>query len=164
MLTLRLTQKLASRLQVELPATVPPGRQACADWCCHAFTFARRRHLLITHPTTFFSVVMLARGAGNASDFIRTVSAGLHTYLAHSGHAVVYEQLIAPEMMAVSFSPINNRQVLGVMNDFIQIAPHYLNDLSPFETSDRLNHCPVSPLRGGTPASSFPPGGSAVEV
>lgn len=39
------------------------------------------------------------------------------------------------------------------MNEFIQMAPHYLVDLSPFETSDRLNECPAArstaiPLRG----------------
>lgn len=164
MLTLRLTQKLARRLRVDLPAEVPPAGHACSDWCCHAFTFARHRYLLVTHATTFFSVVMLAKGAGNASGLIKIVTAGLRTYLAHREHALAFQQLIAPEMMEVAFSPIHNRRILGVMNEFIQMAPHYLVDQSPFETSDRLNECPVSPLDGHSPARVFPPGRSEANI
>ena len=158
MLTLRLTQKLAGRLRVDLPAEVPPAGHVCADWCCHAFTFNRYRYLLVTHATTFFSVVMLAQGAGNASGLIETVTLGMRTYLPQAGHAFAFEQLIAPQMMEVAFSPVKNRQILGVMNEFIQMAPYFLTDLSPFETSDRLNQCPVGPLDGHSPARFFPPG------
>ena len=157
MLTLRLTQKLAHRIRVDLPAEVPPAGQACADWCCHAFTFTRCRYLLVTHATTFYSVVMLARGAANASGLIKTVTSGLRTYLAQAGHSFAFEQFIAPETMVVAFSPVKNRQILGVMNEFIQMAPHYLVDLSPFETSDRLNRCPIGPLDGQSPTHVFPP-------
>ena len=158
MLTLRLTQKLARRVRVDLPAEVPPAGHACADWCCHAFTFNRHRYLLVTHATTYFSVVMLARDAANASGLIKTVASSLQTYLVKTGHAFAFDQCIAPEMMVVAFSPVKNRQILGVMNEFIQMARYYLVDLSPFETSDRLNQCPVGPLDGDAPARVFPSG------
>ena len=158
MLTLRLTQKLACRLRVDLPAEVPPAGHACADWCCHAFTFNRYRYLLVTHATKYFSVVMLARGAANASGLIKTVTSGLRTYLPQAGHVFAFDECIAPEMTVVAFSPVKNRQILGIMNDFNQMARHYLMDLSPFETSDRLNQCPVGPLDGDAPARVFPPG------
>ena len=164
MLTLRLTQKLARRLRVDLPAEVPPAGHACADWCCQTFTFARHRYLLVTQATTFFSVVMLARGAGNASGLIKTVTSGLRTYLPQAGHAFAFEQLIAPQMMEVAFSPVKDRQILSVMNEFIQMAPYFLTDLSPFETSDRLNQCPVGPLDGHSPARVFPSGPNEASI
>ena len=43
------------------------------------------------------------------------------------------------------------------MNEFIFLAKHYLEDLSPIETSDRLNDCPVGPLGGKRPHDVFPP-------
>lgn len=163
-LTLRLTQKLAGRVRVELPAEVPSAGHPCADWCCHAFTFDRHRYLLVTQATTYFSVVMLGRGAANASGLIKTVTSGLQTYLAQAGHAFAYEQFIAPELMVVTFSPVKNRQLTGVMNDFIQMARYYLEDLSPHETSDRLNQCPVSPLHGDSPQRVFPPDRRATDT
>ena len=164
MLTLRLTQRLARRIRVDLPAQVHPAGDACADWCCHAFSFARRRYVLVTHATTFFSVVMLAKGAGNAPGLVKVVTAGLRTYLAQGEHAFVLEQRIAPEMAEVVFSPIKDRRVLGVMNEFIQMASLYLVDLSPVETSDRLNGCPVGPLGGRVPSEAFPPGRVAPDI
>ena len=164
MLTLRLTQKLASRVRVKLPTEVPTAGNPCADWCSHAFTFNRRRYLLVTHATTYFSVVMLGRGAANASGLIKTVTSGLQTYLAQAGHAFAFEQFITPEVTVVTFSPVKNRQLTGVMNDFILMARYYLDDLSPHETSDRLNQCPVSPLHGDSPQCVFPPERQATDI
>ncbi len=158
MLTLRLTQKLARRLRVKLPPEVQPATHPCADWCCHVFTVARHRYFLVTHATTYFSVILRAKGATNPSDFVTTVTAGLRMYLADAGHTFAYERFIAPELAAVAFSPVGNRQITGVMNDFARVASFFLTDLSPFETSDRLNEVPVSPLGGKSPVDLFPPG------
>jgi hypothetical protein len=158
MLTLRLTQVLARRLKVDLPAEVAPAGHACADWCCHSFSVARHRYLLVTHATTFYSVVMHAHGASTAPGLIKTVISGLGNYLSGAGHAFAFEQLIAPQLAEITFSPVQSRPITGVMNQFIQMAPSFLVDLSPFETSDRLNRCPVGPLDGKFPTHRFPPG------
>lgn len=158
MLTLRLTQKLARSLRVEFPLEVQPATHPCADWCCHVFTVARHRYFLVTQATTFFSVVLNAKGANNPSDFVATVTAGLRTYLVDAGHPFAYERFIAPALATVGFSPVGNRQITGVMNDFIQMAPYFLTDLSAFETSDRLNRVPLRPLGMKSPARFFPPG------
>ena len=157
MLTLRLTQKLARHLREELPPEVQPASHPCADWCCHVFMVARHRYFLVTQATTYFSVVLNGKGAANRSDFVSTVTAGLRTDLADTGHAFAFERFIAPALATVAFSPVGNRQITGVMNDFIQMAPHFLTDLSAFETSDRLNQVPVSPLGGKSAADLFPP-------
>jgi hypothetical protein len=156
MLTLRITQKLARRLSVELPAEVPVATNPCADWCCQPFTFGRYRYLMVTHATTFFSVAMSARGAGNEGAFEATVIAGLREYLTYAGHRSVFEQLIAPQLLEIAFSAVGDRRILGVMNEFSCMAPYYLSDLSAFETSDRLNCCPVSPLGSRFPKDLFP--------
>jgi Domain of unknown function (DUF6933) len=157
MLTLRLTQKLAARLHVSLLSNVVPAANPAADWCCHRFTADRCGYLLITNAPTFLSVVLRAQGLGDESAFISGVLAGLREYLRSAGHEFAFAQLIAPETSEVVFRPVGDRRILGVMNDFIFMAKLYLTDLSPSETSDRLNECPVSPLRGKFPRDVFPP-------
>lgn len=68
----------------------------------------------------------------NESDFISGVISSLHHYLEMAGH------------------------------EFIFMAKYYLQDLSPVETSDRLNGCPVSPLGGKFPRDVFPPAAGTI--
>jgi hypothetical protein len=159
MLTLRLTQKLADRLHVRLPEEPAPSANPCADWCCHRFTVDRYGYFMVTNASTFFSVVLRAQGMGDESAFITGVISGLHRYLETAGHEFAFSQLIAPESAEVVFRPVGDRRILGVMNEFIFMAKYYLEDLSPFETSDRLNDCPVGPLGGKFPRDVFPPAG-----
>lgn len=159
MLTLRLTQKLAARLHVPLPKEPAPAANPCADWCCHRFTVDRYGYLLVTNVPTFFSVVLRAQGMGNQSAFITGVLSGLREYLHQAGHEFTFTQLIAAEAATVVFRPVGDRRILGVMNEFIFMAKLYLPDLSPFETADRVNECPVGPLRGTFPCDVFPMAG-----
>jgi hypothetical protein len=159
MLTLRLTQKLAARLHVQLAWETAPSANPYADWCCHGFTVARYRYLLVTNASTFFSVVLRAQGMSDESAFIAGVISGLRRYLEMAGHEFAFTQLIAPESAEVVFRPVGDRRILGVMNEFIFMAKYFLEDLSPFETSDRLNDCPVGPLGGKFPRDVFPPAG-----
>jgi len=158
MLVLRLTQKLAASLRVPLPKDTTPVANPCADWCCHRFTANRSRYLLVTNASTFYSVVLRAKGMGNESDFITVVVSGLRGYLQAVGHELVFARVIGPAAAEVRFSPVADRRILGVMNEFIFMAEAYLDDLSPVDTSDRLNSCPVGPLKGKFPSDVFPPG------
>ena len=160
---LRLTQKLAASLSVHLPKDAAPAVNPCADWCCHRFTAGRCRYLLVTNATTFYSVVLRAQGMGNESNFIAGVISGLRGYLEAAGHEFVFTQIITPGSAEVRFHPVADRRILGVMNEFIFMAKVYLADLSPVETSDRLNECPVSPLGGKFPTDVFPPGGFIIK-
>lgn len=162
MLTLRLTQKLAARLKVPLAREQVTAANPCADWCCHGFTVDRYRYLLVTNAPTFFSVVLRAQGMGNESVFITGVISGLREYLRQAGHEFAFVQLIAPESAGVVFRPVGDRRILGVMNEFIFMAKCYLDDLSPFGTSDRLNDCPVGPLGGKFSRDVFPPASTRV--
>jgi len=157
MLVLRLTQKLAARLRVRLQSNAVPAASPCADWCCHGFTADRCRYLMVTNASTFFPVVLRANGMGDESAFINGVTAGLREYLQQAGHEFAFAQLIASESATVVFRRVGDRRILGVMNEFIFMAKHYLEDLSPIETSDRLNDCPVGPLGGKRPHDVFPP-------
>jgi hypothetical protein len=94
---------------------------------------------------------------GNLSDFTTGVVAGLRGYLVDAGHERIFTRLIGPECCEVRFVPVGDRHALGVMNEFIFMAKVYLEDLSPVETSDRLNACPVSTLMGKFPSDFFPP-------
>lgn len=96
---------------------------------------------------------------GNLSDFTNGVIAGLRGYLLNAGHELTFTRLIGPECTEVRFVPVGDRHALGVMNEFIFMAKGYLEDLSPLETSDRLNDCPVSTLGGKFPSDLFPPVG-----
>lgn len=158
MLTIRLTQKLASSLRVRFSMDATSAVNPCTDWCCHRFASERTRYLLVANASTFYSLVLRAQGMGNESDFIAGVISGLRSYLVAGGHELVFTQLIAPESGEVRFRPIGDRRILGVMNEFIFMAKAYLTDLSPAEASDRLNDCPVGPLGGKGPADVFPPG------
>lgn len=46
MLTLRITQKIARKLGVPLPAVVPVAGHPAADWCCQPFQVGRQRFVL----------------------------------------------------------------------------------------------------------------------
>jgi hypothetical protein len=157
MLTFRLTQKLASSLRVSLSMEGPSAVNPCTDWCCHRFASGRLRYLLVTNASTFYSAVLRGQGMGNASDFIAGVISGLRGYLVAGGHELEFTQLIGTESGEVRFRPVGDRRILGVMNEFIFMAKAYLADLSPAETSDRLNVCPVGPLEGKAPVDIFPP-------
>jgi hypothetical protein len=161
MLVLRLTQKLAASLRVPLPVDAPSATDPCADWCCHKFTVNRFRYILITNALTYYSVVLRVQGMGNESDFIAGVVAGLHSYLRGAGHELAFAEVIAPAAAEVRFSRVADRRILGVMNEFIFMAKLYLEDLSLVETADRLNECPVGPLKGKCPSDIFPPRGAA---
>jgi hypothetical protein len=159
MLTLRLTQKLAARLQVQLAREPAPAANPFSDWCCHWFTVDRYRYLMVTNAPTFFSVVLRSQGMSDEPAFITGMLSGLREYLQQAGHEFAFAQLIAPESAAVLFRPVSDRRILGVMNEFIFMAKCYLDELSPVETSDRLNDCPVGPLGGKFPRDMFPPAG-----
>jgi len=158
MLTLRLTQKLAASLRVPLQKDAAPATNPCADWCCHKFTANRCRYFLVTNASTFYSVVLRAQGMGSRSAFIDGIIACLRSYLEGAGHLFVFTQLIAPASTEVQFVPVSDRRILGVMNDYIYMSKFYLEDLSPAQTSDRLNECPTGPLGMMHPSEVFPPG------
>jgi hypothetical protein len=122
MLTLRLTQKLAARLQVQLAREPAPAANPCADWCCHGFTVDRYRYLMVTNAPTFFSVVLRSQGMSDEPAFITGMLSGLREYLQQAGHEFAFAQLIAPESAAVLFRPVSDRRILGVMNEFIFIV------------------------------------------
>jgi hypothetical protein len=161
MLTLRLTQELAASLRVPLASDPAPPINPCADWCCSSFIATRRRYVLLTNASTYFSAVLRAPGRQNQAAFLAGAISGLRQYLTSAGHEFTFGRFIGSETNEVRFRPISDRRIRGVMNEFVFMARFYLEDLSPIETSDRLNGCPVGPLGGKSPRDVFPPNGGA---
>jgi hypothetical protein len=163
MLTLRLTKKLAASLRIPLVLAPHPPANPCADWCCTRFIASRHSYLLLTNTTTYFSTVLPAQGLTNEAAFNRGTISGLRRYLTLAGHEFTFDRYIGPEIFQVLFRSVNDRRILGVMNEFVFMAKYYLLDLSPAETSDRLNDCPVGPLGGKFPRDVFPSAGQATK-
>lgn len=157
MLTLRITQKIARKLGVPLPPAIVPAGDPAADWCCRPFNVGHQRFILVANASTFLSFVLPARGMAKPPDFIMAVVGGVELYLAHAGHRAVFAQRILPELDAVAFSPVGNRSILGVMNDFVRMAPYHLEQDPLFVAADRLNEAPVGPIGYESPGRAFPP-------
>lgn len=154
---LRFSQKLATKLKVRLSAVMPQNENPFADWTATLFTAGRTPFILLTNTASLYSLVFHGRGIPDDARFIAQASDAIREALEHDGQEAIYQKFIAPASGIVQFSKALNRSVTGSMNDLIVHAKMWLTDgdLSPHETSLRLNDIPFSPLQYRKPREVF---------
>lgn len=154
---IRVTQKLADKLKVAPKACLPEEVNPLADWVAHLFTVQRVQYIIVTNSATLYSVVMHGRGISNEAVFYQRLQENISDFMTTEGFGDLFQLSIAPEAANIRLSKTGDRSVLGSINDHIRCAKVYLGEpveLSPFETSRRLNSAPMSMLRYARPVDA----------
>jgi hypothetical protein len=149
----RPSQKLAKKIKVAPTRVLPPDPNPFADWSAHLFTADRAQYIILTHTASLYSTVMHGRGITCDSEFLERGLSCLREFMLDDGLECIYNEFIAPSSGTIQFSKSLNRSVTGSMNDFIYHAKMWLTvrELSPYDTSFKLNEIPMSPLGYANP-------------
>lgn len=147
MITLHCTAKVLKRFGLEPNPEAMSPTSVLGNWYANLLNVEHQRHVLCVSERTFLPVIMPARQAEFPSELGR--------YLAEVLRALgIPEARIQGEVGQVSDYSIcktKSRQVLGVMNDFTQMAKYHLPDADPFDTSLWLGESPSKPLEYSSP-------------
>ena len=111
----------------------------------------------MTNTPSLYSVVMYGRGVGDDNQFIRGAVDCLREFMVDDGQEFIYRRFVAPATETVRFSKALNRSVTSSMNDLVFHAKMWLTerDLSPHDTSFRLNEIPMSGFDYRNPREAF---------
>ena len=152
----RLSQKLAKKIKVSTGICAPPDPNPFADWSAHLFTAERTQFVILTNTASLYSTVMYGRGISTDDRFLQRALSSIREFMVYDGQGFIYRRLIAPAAERVTFSKALSRSVIGSVNDLVYHAKMWLTvgDLSPFDTSFRLNEIPMSSLSYRNPRDS----------
>jgi hypothetical protein len=153
----RLSHKLAKKLKTPLPKAIPADPNPFADWSGHLFTADRTQYLILTNTLSLYSTVIYGRGISNDSQFLDRALSSIREFMVADGQEFIFRKFIAPAAGTVRFAPTLNRSVTGSMNDLVDEAQMRLteDELSPFDTSFKLNEVPLSYLGYKVPRDAF---------
>jgi len=158
----RVSAKMGKKIHVKKihvsPAkSLPADPNPFADWSTHLFTADRVQYILITNTPSLYSMVMYGRGITDDSQFLSRITNTMGEFISDDGHRFLFERLIAPSTARVAFSKPLNRAVTGSMNDLVFQAKVLLieREMSPYDTSFRLNEVPLSSLKYANPREAF---------
>jgi hypothetical protein len=154
---LRLSQKLAKKIKEAPSQSLPPDPNPFADWSAHLFTAERTQFIIVSNTPSLYSAVLYGRGIADGSQLILRALDCLREFMVDDGQEFIYRRFIAPATETVRFSKALNRSITGSMNDLVFHAKMWLieRDLSPYDTSFRLNEIPMSGLDYRSPREAF---------
>lgn len=154
---LRLSTKLSRKLHVAPSKALPLDQDLYADWSAHLFTADRTRFILVTNTASLYSVVMYGKGITNDSILIQKILSLLGEFMTDDGFPFAFHRFVAPSSTSVLFSKALNRAVTGSMNELAYQAKGFLieDELSPYDTSFRLNKIPMGQLKYAFPKEAF---------
>lgn len=152
----RLTQKLAKKLDAYLNPCLPVAENPFLDWHAHLFTADRARYIIVTNTASLYSMVMPGRGIRDENEFIQATVSLMRDFMSLDGNEFYYKRFVTP-MAPIMLCKTGDRRILGSMNDLIYLAKVDLKEfqMSPFDTSKRLNETPMSVLANGHPKDAF---------
>ncbi len=153
----RITSKLGTKIGVTPSMVIPADPNPFADWTAHLFYADRTQYIMITNTLSLYSMVMPGTGITTGSMFLHKVTNYMFEFLHDDGLRFLYERLISPAMVHVSFSKTLNRSITGSMNDLVHQAKAYIiNDyISPLDVSFKLNDMPLSYIKYDSPRDVF---------
>lgn len=154
---MRLSAKLAKKIQAGPGAVLPPDPNPFADWSAHLFISARVQYILVTNTASLLSAVFYAKGITHDSIFIKRALGVIGELLRDEGYGFIHERLVAPSTGVVRFSKALNKSVTGSMNDLAHHAAYDLADgeIAPCDCARRLNGIPMGQLKYQLPRVAF---------
>lgn len=155
-LIFRTTARLAARVHVTPVPAVPLGRSPWTDWTARPFTAARTHYILVTNTASLYSVVLPARGITDRVRFVERALGAINDLLRDDGFGPIPEHLIQPAVDVVICKTLNP-SVTGSMTDLVRMADFDLAEfeLTPLQTSHRLNQAPMSVIGCRRPLDAF---------
>ncbi|MFM1941863.1 MAG: hypothetical protein RI897_845 [Verrucomicrobiota bacterium] len=154
---LRITGKLASKINVKPHADVPSAENPFVEWAANLVEIRRKNFILLTHATTFYSTLFPAGRLGNMGTFavrlIETLAVVLHEQ--KLGH--VFDQLIVPDLKPFLYATCPDRTLIGRMRQVLTLARD-MDDVAlstPYWPTTFLNSIVYTPETGLCPASVF---------
>ena len=153
----RVSAKLGTKIHLNPAKSLPADPNPFADWSAHLFTADRAQYILVTNTASLYSMVMIGKGITDDCRFLDEVTSYMSEFIRDDGHTFIFERLIAPSMVHVSFSKALNRAVTGSMNDLVFQAKVRLieQEMSPYDTSLLLNDVPMGYLKYDIPRQAF---------
>ncbi len=153
----RVSAKLGTKIHLNPAKSLPADPNPFADWSAHLFTADRAQYILVTNTASLYSMVMIGKGITDDCRFLDEVTSYMSEFIRDDGHTFIFERLIAPSMVHVSFSKALNRAVTGSMNDLVFQAKVRLieQEMSPYDTSLLLNDVPMGYLKYDMPRQAF---------
>jgi len=153
----RLTHKLAKKIGIVRLKFLPLNCNPYIDWTAHLFTAERVQYIVVTNTTSLYSLVMCGRGITDDNEFIQRTLSFMRDIMTDNGCEFIFRRLIVPHTGRIRFSKATNRRVIGSMNELIFEAKLYLveRQLSPFETSRKINETPMSYLGYNSPKEAL---------
>lgn len=154
---IRITTKLGEKIGVTPSTVLPADANPFADWTAHLFFAHRTQYIMITNTLSLYSMVMPGTGITTGSMFLHKVTNFMFDILHDDGLRFLFDRLISPAMVHISFSKALNRSVTGSMNDLVhQAKAHLINDyVSPLDVSFKLNEMPLSSIKYESPREVF---------
>ncbi|MBN1636823.1 MAG: hypothetical protein JW920_09930 [Deltaproteobacteria bacterium] len=143
---------------IDLDVSVPLSENPFLDWTTHLFTADRTQYIIVTNTFSLLSIIFPGRGITGESEFITQTLSMMRQYMHAESFELIFERIIVPNIRQIFLSKSSDRRVTGSMNKLIDIAKYYLlyDDISPYETSRRINEIPMSYLEHATPEEAFP--------
>lgn len=144
---LRLSQKLAKKVEESPAQVLPPDANPYADWSAHLFTADRTQYIIFSNTASMYSAVLYGAGITWDGELIQRGLSQVREVMADDGLEFLYQRFVAPASGTVYLSKALNRSVTGLMNDFVAHAKFWLaeGELSPFDVSFKLNENPMAP-------------------
>lgn len=154
---LRISDDLGRKIKDRPTKVLPLDRNPYADWSTRLFTESRAQYIMITNTVSLYTMVMFGAGINDALTFTSRVTSYISEFTRADGFALIYERLISPSALHVSFSKALNRRVTGSMNDLEFQAKTILarGTVSPWDVSLKLNEIPFSYLKYNGPRDEF---------
>ena len=140
----RLSKALGKKIKESPDRCYAAPANPYLDWFAHLFVALRVQYILLANTSALYSIVMPAKGIVDFSTFILAANRQIAEFMTADELGLIHARIIAPNSAVSVFSKALNRSVIGSMNDLVFHAKCHLieDNLSPFETTQRLNETP----------------------
>ena len=148
MITFRCTAKTLKRFRLEPEDSPAEPGGVLGDWYVNLLNVGPHRLVLCVSERSLLPVILPARKAEFPENFPSYLYETLCAIGVHGALAAVEAEGAKEYCIARTQS----RRVLGVMNDFANMAQYFLTEESPFAASMRLSETPSKPIDYDSPA------------
>lgn len=148
MITFRCTAKTLKRFRLEPEESPAEPSSVLGDWYVNLLNVGSQRLVLCVSERSLLPVILPARKAefpGKFPSYLLPILSAIDTPAALAA-------IEAEGAMEYTVARTENRSVLGVMNDFANMAKYSLTDESPFEASLWLSETPLKRIDYHSPA------------
>ena len=142
MVTYRCTEKVRKRFRLEAHEPSESSTTVLGDWYANVLNHGPERHVVLVSEVTLLPLIVPARKA----EFPQTVRNYLLDVLQHLG---IPDEMIRAEVDAMDthcVAKTANRQVVGVLNEYVMLATHYMPEVSRTVASLKLSGTPMGPI------------------